>query len=79
MGFWAFLEGILLFANSMAILNEDRFPCSKGMDTVRTPRKHKKFTQGADYWARTCLPIHETTAYTSKHHRYHSEAVLWLS
>ncbi|KAK3226231.1 hypothetical protein Dsin_006093 [Dipteronia sinensis] len=25
MGFWTFLEGFLLFANAMAILNEDRF------------------------------------------------------
>ncbi|KAJ6778222.1 hypothetical protein OIU74_002080 [Salix koriyanagi] len=30
MGFWAFLEGILLFANSMAILNEDRFLAPRG-------------------------------------------------
>ncbi|XP_039013399.1 protein transport protein yos1-like [Hibiscus syriacus] len=25
MGFWTFLEGLLLFANALAILNEDRF------------------------------------------------------
>ncbi|GMI79898.1 hypothetical protein like AT2G37975 [Hibiscus trionum] len=24
MGFWAFLEGLLLFVNALAILNEDR-------------------------------------------------------
>lgn len=30
MGFWAFMEGLLLFANAMAILNEDRFLGPRG-------------------------------------------------
>ncbi|CAJ1949120.1 unnamed protein product [Sphenostylis stenocarpa] len=30
MGFWTFLEGILLFANALAILNEERFLAPRG-------------------------------------------------
>lgn len=30
MGFWTLLEGFLLFANAMAILNEDRFLAPRG-------------------------------------------------
>jgi hypothetical protein len=30
MGLWTFLEGILLFANALAILNEDRFLAPRG-------------------------------------------------
>ncbi|KAL5806994.1 hypothetical protein ACOSQ3_029875 [Xanthoceras sorbifolium] len=30
MGFWTFLEGFLLFANALAILNEDRFLGPRG-------------------------------------------------
>ncbi|KAK7390614.1 hypothetical protein VNO78_25936 [Psophocarpus tetragonolobus] len=30
MGFWTFLEGLLLFANALAILNEDRFLAPRG-------------------------------------------------
>ncbi|CAK7333581.1 unnamed protein product [Dovyalis caffra] len=48
------------------------------MDTGRTPRKQKKFIQGAGYWTCTCVPVYEIAAYTSKHHRYHCEAGLRL-
>ncbi|TKY63400.1 Immediate early response 3-interacting protein 1 [Spatholobus suberectus] len=30
MGFWTLLEGFLLFANALAILNEDRFLAPRG-------------------------------------------------
>ena len=30
MGFWTLLEGLLLFANALAILNEDRFLARRG-------------------------------------------------
>ncbi|XP_010505402.1 PREDICTED: protein transport protein yos1-like isoform X1 [Camelina sativa] len=30
MGFWTLMEGLLLFANALAILNEDRFLAPKG-------------------------------------------------
>ncbi|XP_031249703.1 uncharacterized protein LOC116107582 [Pistacia vera] len=30
MGFWTLLEGFLLFANDLAILNEDRFLAPRG-------------------------------------------------
>ncbi|KAG4393425.1 hypothetical protein AAZX31_03G067200 [Glycine max] len=30
MGFWTLLEGFLLFANALAILNEDRFLARRG-------------------------------------------------
>ncbi|XP_022742727.1 protein transport protein yos1-like [Durio zibethinus] len=30
MGFWTLLEGLLLFANAFAILNEDRFLAPRG-------------------------------------------------
>ena len=30
MGFWSLLEGFLLFANALAILNEDRFLSPRG-------------------------------------------------
>ncbi|KMT17096.1 hypothetical protein BVRB_2g041500 [Beta vulgaris subsp. vulgaris] len=30
MGLWTFLEGLLLLANALAILNEDRFLAPKG-------------------------------------------------
>ena len=30
MGFWTLLEGFLLFANAMAILNEERFLAPRG-------------------------------------------------
>ncbi|KDP24507.1 hypothetical protein JCGZ_25071 [Jatropha curcas] len=30
MGFWTLLEGLLLFANALAILNEDRFLAPRG-------------------------------------------------
>ncbi|KAI5019216.1 immediate early response 3-interacting protein 1-like [Hordeum vulgare subsp. vulgare] len=30
MGLWSFLEGLLLIANALAILNEDRFLSPKG-------------------------------------------------
>ncbi|XP_074284442.1 uncharacterized protein LOC141609161 [Silene latifolia] len=31
MGLWTLLEGFLLFANALAILNEDRFLAPKGL------------------------------------------------
>jgi len=31
MGLWTLLEGLLLFANALAILNEDRFLAPKGL------------------------------------------------
>lgn len=31
MGFWTLLEGLLLFANALAILNEDRFLGPRGL------------------------------------------------
>lgn len=34
MGLWTFLEGILLFANALAILNEDRFLAPRGWTLV---------------------------------------------
>ncbi|XP_019058708.1 PREDICTED: protein transport protein yos1-like [Tarenaya hassleriana] len=30
MGFWTLMEGLLLFANALAILNEDRFLAPRG-------------------------------------------------
>lgn len=34
MGLWTFLEGLLLFANALAILNEDRFLAPRGWTLV---------------------------------------------
>ncbi|GLT37553.1 hypothetical protein SLA2020_118640 [Shorea laevis] len=34
MGFWVLLEGLLLFANALAILNEDRFLAPRGWTIV---------------------------------------------
>ncbi|XP_065853023.1 protein transport protein YOS1-like [Euphorbia lathyris] len=31
MGFWSLMEGLLLFANALAILNEDRFLARRGL------------------------------------------------
>ncbi|KAF7845421.1 protein transport protein yos1-like [Senna tora] len=42
MGFWTLLEGFLLFANALAILNEDRFLAPRGwtMAEVMGPRRN---------------------------------------
>ncbi|XP_022971339.1 immediate early response 3-interacting protein 1-like [Cucurbita pepo subsp. pepo] len=37
--FWAFLEGLLLFANAFAILNEDRFLARRGWTLADMPRE----------------------------------------
>lgn len=34
MGFWTLLEGFLLFANALAVLNEDRFLAPRGWTLV---------------------------------------------
>lgn len=42
MGFWTLLEGFLLFANALAILNEDRFLAPRGwtIAEVTGPRRN---------------------------------------
>lgn len=42
MGFWVIMEGFLLFANALAILNEDRFLFRRGwtLAEVSGPRRN---------------------------------------
>ncbi|XP_019057311.1 PREDICTED: protein transport protein yos1-like [Tarenaya hassleriana] len=42
MGFWTLMEGFLLFANALAILNEDRFLASRGwtLSELQTGRRN---------------------------------------
>ncbi|KAG2241892.1 hypothetical protein Bca52824_096264 [Brassica carinata] len=35
MGFWTLMEGLLLFANALAILNEDRFLAPKEKNSLK--------------------------------------------
>ncbi|XP_038906232.1 protein transport protein yos1-like [Benincasa hispida] len=46
MGFWTFLEGLLLFANAFAILNEDRFLARRGWTLAEMSRERRNTLKG---------------------------------
>ncbi|XP_062165805.1 protein transport protein YOS1-like [Alnus glutinosa] len=46
MGFWTFLEAFLLFANSLAILNEDRFLAPSGWTLIEIQRDARNSLKG---------------------------------
>ncbi|XVF55146.1 hypothetical protein PTKIN_Ptkin06aG0012800 [Pterospermum kingtungense] len=46
MGFWTFLEGLLLFANALAILNEDRFLGPRGWTLAEIQRGRRNTLKG---------------------------------
>ncbi|XP_022934956.1 protein transport protein yos1-like [Cucurbita pepo subsp. pepo] len=46
MGFWTFLEGLLLFANAFAILNEDRFLSRRGWTLGEMSRGRRNTLKG---------------------------------
>jgi hypothetical protein len=46
MGFWTFLEAFLLFANSLAILNEDRFLAPRGWTLIEIQRDARNSLKG---------------------------------
>ncbi|XP_024024956.1 immediate early response 3-interacting protein 1-like [Morus notabilis] len=46
MGFWTLLEGLLLFANALAILNEDRFLAPRGWTLVELQRGRRNTLKG---------------------------------
>ncbi|KAJ9185304.1 hypothetical protein P3X46_004956 [Hevea brasiliensis] len=46
MGFWTLLEGLLLFANGLAILNEDRFLAPRGLTLADLQRGKRDTIKG---------------------------------
>ncbi|EFH40252.1 predicted protein [Arabidopsis lyrata subsp. lyrata] len=42
MGFWTLMEGLLLFANALAILNEDRFLAPKDGRSLNSTKPTKE-------------------------------------
>ncbi|XP_021897351.1 immediate early response 3-interacting protein 1-like [Carica papaya] len=46
MGFWTLLEGFLLFANALAILNEDRFLAPRGWTLAEVSGGRKNSLKG---------------------------------
>ncbi|XP_010544157.1 PREDICTED: immediate early response 3-interacting protein 1-like [Tarenaya hassleriana] len=46
MGFWTLIEGLLLFTNAMAILNEERFLAPKGWTLVDLQTGGRKSLKG---------------------------------
>lgn len=46
MGFWTLLEGFLLLANALAILNEDRFLAPRGWSFAEVPPGTAKSLKG---------------------------------
>uniref|UniRef100_A0A2P2NYU5 Immediate early response 3-interacting protein 1-like n=1 Tax=Rhizophora mucronata TaxID=61149 RepID=A0A2P2NYU5_RHIMU len=46
MGFWTLLEGLLLFANALAILNEDRFLARWGWTLAENQRGRRNSLKG---------------------------------
>lgn len=46
MGFWTFLEGLLLFANALAILNEDRFLAARGWTVLEIQGARRNTLKG---------------------------------
>lgn len=46
MGFWTLMEGFLLFANALAILNEDRFLSPRGWTMAEMPGGGRKSLKG---------------------------------
>ncbi|XP_022145757.1 protein transport protein yos1-like [Momordica charantia] len=46
MGFWSLLEGLLLFANALAILNEDRFLGRRGWTLAEMSRDRRNTLKG---------------------------------
>ncbi|XP_055961937.1 uncharacterized protein LOC126670240 [Mercurialis annua] len=46
MGFWTFLEGLLMFANTLAILNEDRFLAPRGWTLVELQASRRNSIKG---------------------------------
>ncbi|XP_038692922.1 protein transport protein yos1-like [Tripterygium wilfordii] len=46
MGFWTLLEGLLLFANALAILNEDRFLARRGWTLAELPGGRRNSLKG---------------------------------
>ncbi|KAL2892651.1 Immediate early response 3-interacting protein 1 [Bienertia sinuspersici] len=47
MGFWTLVEGLLLFVNAFAILNEDRFLTPRGLSFEATTGRGKSLKQQA--------------------------------
>ena len=46
MGFWTLLEALLLFANALAILNEDRFLARRGWTLAEISRTGRNSLKG---------------------------------
>lgn len=46
MGLWTLFEGLLLLANALAILNEDRFLASRGWSLAETTVRKAKTLKG---------------------------------
>ncbi|XP_004137742.1 protein transport protein yos1-like [Cucumis sativus] len=46
MWFWTFFQGILLFANAFAILNEDRFLARRGWTLAEMSRERRSTLKG---------------------------------
>ncbi|CAO2827218.1 unnamed protein product [Amaranthus hypochondriacus] len=47
MGLWTLIEGLLLFANALAILNEDRFLAPRGLSFEAIAGRRKTLKQRA--------------------------------
>ncbi|KAG4109934.1 hypothetical protein ERO13_D13G018200v2 [Gossypium hirsutum] len=48
MGLWTILEGFLLLANAMAILNEDRFLAPR--EFMKLNQENRKLARGCERW-----------------------------
>ncbi|KAL4331399.1 hypothetical protein AHAS_Ahas13G0496200 [Arachis hypogaea] len=64
MGLWTLLEGFLLLANALEILNEDRF-----LDKIFQRRAHRSYLRNS---------IPKSSSHTSQLHLHHFEIYFWI-
>ena len=76
MGLWTLLESLLLLANALVILNEERFLAPKG-GTSQTSQGGRQ--NHLTYRSNLCDTILESSPEPSQRHQYFFETGVWMS
>ncbi|RDY00631.1 hypothetical protein CR513_16169, partial [Mucuna pruriens] len=72
MGFWTFLEGFLLFANALAILNEDRFLAPRGWTLAEMTGQRRNSLKGQ----KKQKPNKQKVLIFTNIHHFHSTGII---
>ncbi|KAJ8623673.1 hypothetical protein MRB53_032203 [Persea americana] len=79
MGLWTLLEGLLLLANALAILNEDRFLAPRGWSFSEVSGgKTCKIAERTGHWPHLCSSILQSSPDSFQYHHCCSEVGVWL-